>query len=1143
MYMPHSQSPLMIHSIGPRCGIVLCSRDAKFAVECDTCKMPYCLVCLASGTKDPCVRCGQRPSKRVEQLVHLRLKSIYKAFKQSGAALNRKGGKSSINCSSDGRKSDSSDAGEHGQNRHIDVSDQHISHWMAKKPGSSSASMPLPASVQRYAELHGKDSMKRAANGDVGDMLQVAAATAASAAMSSSSDGNPRSRRGGNDFFSECSKIGESDSINEHRNKSRVSNDSDKFASRTEAEADAAAAALLAELDEEKLQHEANTKAKKSKKKKKKQRQAAKEKEKEEHRLKEEESKKANAQSQKKKSIPDTDTSNITDSVHIEDCKKLLLNKSLSNKKKDAKEKQTLPLSDCPESKKFSQADESDDDDIALLSDKKNIKNESKIDEIERSLADLVSSGDLEGIEKLLTKMKGVPGRAALRKNAKKAVKRIKEERAASAVKQVQTQTHTHVENAHSAEVGGTGADNRGYFGYRAPEPLLKVVSKNNRVTTPGQTPRYECVMHMAPSVVGWVIGKGGQRIRDLMEDSGAKVWIDQDSMGPNDMRVVYVSGNKKSIDSAVTMVKDLVAKAPVGGTTHSTGVPTSVHSMNDTSSVTSTRSSLTSTPVSIVQNFTQQVPPMAEKPSFSPTKKTEHTHEEHRLPKASKETLSSKPNPSLATNPTISKVPVDQLPPAQMPLPPGILSGVDLAMPNSSHMNLKEEEPKPTRAVHELTCEPRFVALLIGRRGWTVKQIQDTSGARVDIDQTVNPRRIIISGEVDQVQHAVNLVRGVLSYPHAKQHYSTAVDIGESDNGAFMGASNGVSEDFLASISPIGDTIPNGPFANFSISNDKQVPGNHNHADPTLLQNTLNQFSLNPADMMQHQQFNSQIGTDTLQKQSGQMQHQTSNAGLGMDDMLYRSSAQGSSPEMMQHQQFNARIGMEMFHRSNNRDAIPDKLQHQQFNGGLGMSASSNIASSQEVHNQSGITSISAYTIERHHATSTHVENPNINAPSTTHHYLYPQMQADNFQYESVLPLSGNTTTRGGKVPLGGSHLQGIEETVADGSMVGGQRHPSYNFEDQTTSNHKENFSAMTEQVTVNSMFDNKVDDSLINSLNDFSFLDFSPNDGGDEKPTEKRSFGLGGVRLDSTDDSKAKKEGLPSLNQYDGPIWGPGP
>jgi hypothetical protein len=49
-------------------------------VECDTCKMSYCLVCLAGTPKDPCLRCGQRPTKRMEQLVHLRLKSIYKAF-------------------------------------------------------------------------------------------------------------------------------------------------------------------------------------------------------------------------------------------------------------------------------------------------------------------------------------------------------------------------------------------------------------------------------------------------------------------------------------------------------------------------------------------------------------------------------------------------------------------------------------------------------------------------------------------------------------------------------------------------------------------------------------------------------------------------------------------------------------------------------------------------------------------------------------------------------------------------------------------------------------------------------------------------------------------------------------------------------
>lgn len=65
------------------CGIDCprCARDAKFAVECDTCKMSYCLVYLSClGYKRPL-----RPMRCGHQLVHLRLKSIYKAFQQSAS--------------------------------------------------------------------------------------------------------------------------------------------------------------------------------------------------------------------------------------------------------------------------------------------------------------------------------------------------------------------------------------------------------------------------------------------------------------------------------------------------------------------------------------------------------------------------------------------------------------------------------------------------------------------------------------------------------------------------------------------------------------------------------------------------------------------------------------------------------------------------------------------------------------------------------------------------------------------------------------------------------------------------------------------------------------------------------------------------
>ena len=1072
---------------------MLCARDAKFAVECDTCKMPYCLVCLASGTKDPCVRCGQRPSKRVEQLVHLRLKSIYKAFKQSGAALSGKGGENNQHSSGDSRRSDSSDTEEPSRNRQgdnhaTDSSTRDMPTWMAKKTSdSSSVSMPLPASVQRYAEMHGKESKKHTGNGhgrqselkgNVGVTLEVNAAMTASMPMASSTDCNSRSKRG-QDFFPDYSRMNEDDSIHEHYGNfktKRSTNHSEQFAAKTQAEADAAAAALLAELDEEKLQHEANSKAKKNKKKKKKQRQAAKEKEKEQNRLKSEESKMYPEVESKQVEVPDRNQNQKQKS-------------SKSNQAEKKKETQEMhPLvgidNEISRNKRSPQTDEtndSEDDDITLLTDKMNVvaksKNDTEVDEIEKNLADLVSQSDLDGIEKLLAKMKGVPGRAALRKNAKKAVKRIKEERISSALKQEQRSSN--IDISHSIDAGNFGQDNDGTVPYRAPEPLLKVVSKNNRVTTPGQTPRYECVMHMAPSVVGWVIGKGGQRIRDLMEESGAKVWIDQDSMGPNDMRVVYVSGNKKSIELAVTMVKDLVAKAPVGGTTHghNVPVPTSVHSTNDASSVTSTRSSLTSTPVSLVQNFSQQVPIMAEKPSFSPVKKPEQIREET--------TVLHPANDTLPPKPLVSPIPDfgSTEPQLDMPPPPGILSDMNLVLiPNSNPCPIKTNKSQLSeapRAVHELTCEPRFVALLIGRRGWTVKQIQDTSGARVDIDQTVNPRRIIVSGDVDQVQHAVNLVRGVLSYPHAKQHYSATNGVDESDSDNIIGASTSASEDFLAGISGPVHTH-NNPFTAMPISNENQTLSHNKRIDPSLLESNLNHFGNHQLETMQHQQFNSGIGIETPYGSNGQSHSSQMNVppptGYSGDDLALSSM------------QSDPRIYM-----------------------------------------------------QRHHINPVvQVENQHF----TSREFFNNQIPTNNLQYETILPLSGSVLTQGNQMNSVGSHYQSFENHRTEISTAVGQRTPSHNLGEQSSFGQRNDFSTLpsVEQDAVNSLFGSKDEDSLINSLNNFSFLDFLQNDN-IEKPPEQRNFGLGGVRLDSSSDNNPlSNESLPSLQHKDQkPIWGP--
>ncbi len=1097
-----------------RCGIVLCARDAKFAVECDTCKMSYCLVCLASGTKDPCVRCGHRTSKRVEQLVHLRLKSIYKAFKQSGAALSNSGkGNNNNNNNShsgdgSGRKHDSSDSGngDHGRkswrgedSRHNPLDPNNRSKKSGN--GSSSVSMPLPASVQRYAEMHGKDLKKRPSHvsgrqnlkGDVGAVLQVAAAAASATAAASSSDGMSRHGRGSHrDYFSDCPTkmndpdFDDSDQSNNHR-KNRESTDSDRFASRTQAEADAAAAALLAELDEEKMQNEASSKAKKSKKKKKKERQAAKGKEEEEMRLKEEGGeedlklkKEANSKESEQRKM-------VGEDEKAESPKKK--GKRKKKKDQDLNQRNSSPLSvDKPSPQPTESIDnESEDDDIIRLAElsNKDISYSHDIlnkDDIEKHLADLVSENDLEGIEKLLAELKGIPGHAAVRKNAKKAVKRIKEESMANETHSTTEHQDQYLNQSNhdvSTDIVDTG--NEGNSVYKAPEPLLKIVSKNSRVAAPGQTARYECVMHMSPSVVGWVIGKGGQRIRDLMEESGAKVWIDQDSMGPNDMRVVYVSGNKKSIDIAVTMVKDLVAKAPVGGTTtYGTSAPISVQTVNDTSSVTSTRSSLTSTPVSLVQNFTQQAPPMAEKPSFSPAKKAAiPTVDHHNIaPK------SPNVNPHI---PVTGSSPITNSPtkPQVLPVPPPGILGVsdvhnmqNLSSPLKSNTNEQQNKPPGSaRAVYELTCEPRFVPLLIGRRGWTVKQIQDMSGARVDIDQTVTPRRIIVSGEVDQVQQAVKMVRSVLSYPHAKQHYSSSGELDEGDTN---------DEDFFKEIS----STP--PYAFMGLnSEDRMASMEMNQSQPNNIRVDAYDFNQPP---------NNQSDNSLLHHH-----HQQLKMGPGMNMFSRASSIPSQVPPQMQMSQPPPTYQENNLTHSNAR---PDHLFIRRQQSMPLPSVSQSLQASPESHSFR-------------------------NLPTPT----------DTFHYDTVLPLPQMKmpSQMSGMNPNQASHLPfaGLMES----SHVG-QGMPSYGFTTNQSTNTQNQHRVSTERDAVNSMFGNRIDDSLLNSFNNFSFggqesesnlgsnfFDFLSHDV-NEKPTEERSFGLGGVRLDLSNENNNNKNNNTSLD-----------
>ena len=721
--------------------------------------MSYCLVCLASGTKDPCVRCGQKTSKRVEQLVHLRLKSIYKAFKQSGAALdnNSKGG---TKRSGGGMK----DRGLAGMGTMEDI---------------DAMSIPLGLPSGNYGDERNGNygTGNTPMNGDVGAVLQVAAAAAAASAAASgkgsrcdssfSSDGPFGGLPRGVHPSKVMPHLNHDGSISFRPRKEPKKNDSDKFASRTEAEANAAAAALLAELDEEKHKVEVSTTAKKSKKKKKKERHAAKEKEKEENTQKEADEKAAKLAQELKEA---------------EGKKGISIDDSQSAGKKKPKKKKVPRIKT-----QVSPDDESLEDDFIRLAEaarfgvrKTSSKTDSvddqpQEDDIESRLAKLITANDLDGIEDVLSELKGVPGRAALRKNAKKASKRITEEQAAA---EVAKKVRVRVASSRSVTLPSSGSgDNIGGRLWKPTDPLIDFVKKSHRVKpTSGGAPRSECVMQLAPHVVGWVIGKGGQRIRDLMEDSGAKVWIDQDSMGAQYMRIVYVSGSEISVNAAVKTIKDLISLAPMPGSTAPSSMLPNVAS--DTGSGAITRNSLTSTPV--------------------PTQKSAD-HKSHISPRPRREVAEAfnagqnnveEPFSAVSKSSNHSRtLSAPSSPQMYLSVTPTMESMLGTGSPPLTSRQISSS-PK---VVHELFCEPRFVPLLIGRRGWTIKNIQDLSGARVDIDQKVIPRRIIISGNESQVNDAIRKVDEVLSYPHAQLNYSTTgPDDGEIDIGTLAAMQSG---------------------------------------------------------------------------------------------------------------------------------------------------------------------------------------------------------------------------------------------------------------------------------------------------------------------------------------------------------------
>lgn len=769
------------------------------------------------------MRCGQRPSKRMEQLVHLRLKSIYKAFKQSGASMSSgSGGGGSSGGNMGGKYSNALRSLAEGSDGKDTFSGSNFDQSMA----SEVAAVLQTASKSMAA---GKGSPRK--------RLPDPAPAGIRNVRSTTTPRLPNSRAANDTYFRKTQAEIEA------ANKA------------AEAEAEAAAAALLAELDEEKATT-ANATSKKSKKKKK---------------------KKDKKQAEQASTALETTPPLADDFKLASDDQKNLQPPPLPKKKKKggAAKETDLDEDSSDDEMDFAQLIGGSKRSSAAVEKKKDVveekpappppkpkpksptppppKEEPKPNtDFDTELAVLLADDDEDGLEAFLAKLKGVPGLSAARKTAKKALKKIKEAKQPKkeppqpkAKKDSRSEvTEVKAKSAKSSKKSTVpSSENFTTIVESAPDaanhqlPLLQIVSRTNlgtaRTGVSGNasvpaSARAECVMHMSPIVVGWVIGKGGSRIKDMMEESGTKIWIDQQSMADNEARVVYVSGKRSCVDNAVRLLKDLVSKAPAAAsgspTTSSAVKETTDTPINESSEPTKLSTTVVSAPVSA---------PMPAVSSMSTAQAIVEPHQSAEVTQppasfaeatvgASTATMTAQdvPPPNFTNQPPLTSInPNVEMQnvhaPTSNPIPPPhpMYDARQDPTPLSWDMSIEQMygselgpmaplrptpqsilgtlPPEPTfegmgsssmlfdSVTTEFACDPRFVALLIGRRGWNVKHIQAESGANINIDQDREPPKIRISGRSEDVRKAEQLVRDVLKYPPAQIHGGEFADLG----------------------------------------------------------------------------------------------------------------------------------------------------------------------------------------------------------------------------------------------------------------------------------------------------------------------------------------------------------------------------
>ena len=69
------------------------------------------------------------------------------------------------------------------------------------------------------------------------------------------------------------------------------------------------------------------------------------------------------------------------------------------------------------------------------------------------------------------------------------------------------------------------------------------------------------------------------------------------------------------------------------------------------------------------------------------------------------------------------------------------------------------------------LECPKNLVGRVIGRGGETINELQNKSGTRIQIEQTSDPCKVVITGSVQAVQIGVQMVTAVMSHGPTRSH------------------------------------------------------------------------------------------------------------------------------------------------------------------------------------------------------------------------------------------------------------------------------------------------------------------------------------------------------------------------------------